>query len=336
VDWESQRQVSQDPTNRTSSPGSNEESPPGLEDPIQLSESRRSSDDSIEAHRVRARPRTRDHNVGHYAHQPDGDVARPSAVENRSRQSSDVQSRVRKSDIDFRLERGDEYLFDADGLPLHDERGKPLKVDEEYRDCRTLVKKQANTKASPSGYQYAVKGGKARWTRDQALFLYREVQKVPLDTPHQPTAYVYKRYHSDHFPDFNSQQVRDKMRDLVKQRLSEGRSVIGMARHYLPNGHLSRKAYDAARKKALSTINKNRQKQRLPVSEDDHSGDSSSRSSSVASAADTAPHRSTSDSRSRRSKDSQVEREPVEEDEERVELEEELEEEEEEQIEGTV
>lgn len=183
------------------------------------------------------RQRIRDHRAGHYAHQPDVDPPRRATREiSHARLSDEEESSSeappRGSPI-RRVGLSDDYMVDERGRPLHDKDGKPLRTYKKYLNMSNLTKNQDNRAAVAEGHPYRAEV-RMRWTREEGLFLYREVQKVPNGLTGQPTAYVYKRFRNEPaFKGRNSNQVRDKMKDMVKQRNKERKPVVGAARHYL-------------------------------------------------------------------------------------------------------
>ena len=200
--------------------------------------------------------RRRDHRAGHYNHQPDIDLAEQGGGVDTPASDLEAESEAppaqpRNAARTYRFDRGDEYLYDEKDQPLHDKHGRPLRLYKQYQFLSNATKDQANKAPNPDGADYrSIK--RTRWTRDEALFLYREVQKVSISLMGQPTAYVYYRYHKDPiFRERNSNQVRDKMKDLVKQRARNGQLVLGAARHYLPSTDASYEDYRKEREAAL-------------------------------------------------------------------------------------
>lgn len=148
-------------------------------------------------------------------------------------------TRPADSTATFRLDRGDAYLWDKDGKPLHDSAGHPIAIDRKYESRSYLSMGQCNrvqlTRAEKEQGKYFYKAmHRVTWTPEESLRLYQEVQKVPIYLPGQPTAYVYNRY-AHLFPGRNSQQVKDKMRSMVAHRVKNKLPVWGSARHYLPS-----------------------------------------------------------------------------------------------------
>ena len=191
----------------------------------------------------RTRPQRRHRRAGHYNHQPDVDPPRRAVRESRDAPESEeqeinVQRPVGKTQI-FAMDPADDYLYDERRRLLHDKNGRALRLYKGYFAKTNTTRDQDNRMAYSESYRDGAHPYRAllrtRWSREDGLFLYREVQKVPSGLMGQPTAYVYNRFH--HEPCFrgrNSNQVRDKMKDMVKQRDKTGRLVLGSARHYLP------------------------------------------------------------------------------------------------------
>jgi hypothetical protein len=199
--------------------------------------------------------RRRDHRAGHYTHQPDIDLAGQGGGVDTPTSDAEVEpeappAQPRVAARSYRFDPADEYLYDDKGRPLHDRHGAPLQLYEKYDSLSHLTKDQANKAPTPDGRNYrSIRY--TRWTREDALFLYREVQKVPICLIGQPTAYVYRRFRGRAvFEGRNSNQVRDKMKDLVKQRVVNKQLVLGAARHYLPSIHASYADYRRERDEA--------------------------------------------------------------------------------------
>ena len=183
--------------------------------------------------------RRRDHRAGYYTHQPDIDVAEQGAgfespASDLEAESEAPPAQPRVAAPLYQFDPADDYLYDDRRQPLHDVHGAPLQLYTDDKNLSNATVDQPNKASNPDGPDYrSIKY--TRWSREDALFLYREVQKVPIWVQGQPTAYVYNRYREKPvFKERNSNQVRDKMRDLVRQRRKERQLVLGAARHYLP------------------------------------------------------------------------------------------------------
>lgn len=190
--------------------------------------------------RPRPQPSQRDYRAGHLAHQPDVDLA-PRATRDDPKAPEDDDEELRLAPQPpgnmkvFRLDPADDYLYDENRNPLHDRHGRPLRLYKRYTKMSNLTKDQANRTAGEGGVAYRSKMRRT-WTIAEGLFLYREVQKVPIGCSGQPTAYVYKRFQTEPvFSGRTSNQIRDKMKDLVKRRRIDKLLVLGSARHYLPS-----------------------------------------------------------------------------------------------------
>jgi hypothetical protein len=190
--------------------------------------------------RPRPRPRQRDYGAGHLAHQPDVDLA-PRATRgfHEAPEGDDEELRLAPQPPDntkvFRMDPADDYLYDENRNPLHDRHGRPLRLYKRYKKMSNLTRDQANRTTGEGGIAYRSRMRRT-WTIADGLFLYREVQKVPIGCSGQPTAYVYKRFQTGPvFSGRTSNQIRDKMKDLVKRRRMDRLLVLGTARHYLPS-----------------------------------------------------------------------------------------------------
>ncbi|KAH8083217.1 hypothetical protein HD553DRAFT_313480 [Filobasidium floriforme] len=190
--------------------------------------------------RPRPQPRQRDYRAGHLAHQPDVDLApRATRGNPKAPEGDDEELRLAPQPPGntkvFRLDPADDYLYDENRNPLHDRHGRPLRLYKRYTKMSNLTKDQANRTTGEGGVAYRSKMRRT-WTIAEGLFLYREVQKVPIGCSGQPTAYVYKRFQTEPvFSGRTSNQIRDKMKDLVKRRRIDKLLVLGSARHYLPS-----------------------------------------------------------------------------------------------------
>jgi len=213
--------------------------------------------------------RRRDHRAGHYIHQPDidlveqgGSVESPASDLEAGSEAPPAQPRLAAPL--YRFDVADEYLYDDRGQPLHDEHGAPLQLYTEYKNLSHATVDQPNKASNPDGPDYrSIKY--TRWSREDALFLYREVQKVPIWVEGQPTGYVYRRYcDKPAFKERNSNQVRDKMRDLVRQRTKEKQLVLGAARHYLRSTDPSFADYKRERDEALRGVDIHKTKNPKP------------------------------------------------------------------------
>jgi hypothetical protein len=190
--------------------------------------------------RPRPQPRQRDYRAGHLAHQPDVDLAPratrgdPKAPEGDDEELRLVPQASGNTKV-FRMDPADDYLYDENRNPLHDRHGRPLRLYKRYKNMSNLTRDQANRTTGEGGVAYRSRMRRT-WTIAEGLFLYREVQKVPIGCSGQPTAYVYKRFQTGSvFSGRTSNQIRDKMKDLVKRRRMDKLLVLGNARHYLPS-----------------------------------------------------------------------------------------------------
>jgi hypothetical protein len=227
------------------------------------------------APRPTARNRGRDYRAGRYVHQPDvdpeidGDHA--TSMEEVEVEELTPAPRARSPLRTHQFDRADEYLYDEDWRPLHDKHGRPLKLRKQYENMSNVTQDQDNRVPNPDGKPYRAKKS-TRWQRDEGLFLYREVQKVPIGLYGQPTAYVYKRFHREAiFEGRTSNQIRDKMKDLVRQRRKNGLLVLGAARHYLPTTDPLYKEHMTEREAAQQRVTaKKRSEQSEEESEPNH------------------------------------------------------------------
>lgn len=138
------------------------------------------------------------------------------------------------------------YIAPQDDPYLHDEDGGPLEPNEDYvtpdvyptpfhgrLDKRTSIPMYRRTR---------------RWTEDEALLLYRTVQKTWWSerTAQQVAWYLHGEWGqmSQKLKAFTVQNMKDKMREIVKTRVRNDRAVVGRARHWLPAGHPDREAYE--------------------------------------------------------------------------------------------
>ena len=142
---------------------------------------------------------------------------------------------LRDSDIDL-------YVVDDDGSPLH--------ADETHRIPPDYVPRLSRLHGQVAGQStaYSRLSGKKRWTEEQALLLYRTLQKVPLDVayPLRVVWYLHGEHgaESQRLEDFNPQHMKDKMVTMLRTRTNNRLPVEGRARMYLPRADVRRQEYD--------------------------------------------------------------------------------------------
>jgi hypothetical protein len=149
----------------------------------------------------------------------------------------------------FRAQSRRHSIPDVDLYTL-DEDGGPLATDETYRIPPDHVPRQSRLHGQVAGQSsaYSRLSGKKRWTEDQALLLYRTLQKVPLDVAYPLRVVWY--LHGEHgaisqrLEDFNPQHMKDKIVTILRTRTNNRLSVEGRARMYLPKEDVRRQAYD--------------------------------------------------------------------------------------------
>ncbi|KAJ9092001.1 hypothetical protein QFC19_008869 [Naganishia cerealis] len=139
----------------------------------------------------------------------------------------------------------DLFMVDEDGQPLHDKKGRPLKEDPTYME------------AVPNRTRPVVNGTRPPrliWTEKDKLFLYREIQKCPINAASAYVSAVLHRYgdlNSTNGPDVfrlaHSMQLRDQMKDLVKLRSDRDLPIVGTARFFLPPADPRKQQFDAER-----------------------------------------------------------------------------------------
>jgi hypothetical protein len=139
-----------------------------------------------------------------------------------------------------------------------DEDGRPLVEDPEMIIPAGYVKPKSVLfgRADSSNYQYARKTRpeKWKWSPVDTVFLYREIQKVPMSQPN-PCA-VIEYLHGEfgtldkRFMFQCAQKLKDKMRTTVETRANNGLPVAGRARQFLPPRYRERQAYDRERQEA--------------------------------------------------------------------------------------
>lgn len=135
----------------------------------------------------------------------------------------------------------DLFMVDEDGEPLFDDEGHPLKEDPVYA---VAVPNRARHEKLP----------RLVWTEDDKLFVYREIQKCPINAKAAFVSAVLHRYGdptSDDSRDTlilaNSMQVRDQMKDLVKLRSNRDLPIVGNARFFLPSSDPRKAEFDEER-----------------------------------------------------------------------------------------
>jgi hypothetical protein len=139
--------------------------------------------------------------------------------------------------------RPDPFLVDVNGRPLVTNYNMVLPADYQKRRSHLFGK----IGHGPS--QYVRLAGKLKWSKDDVLFLYREVQKVPMSAEHPCTVieYLYGEYgrRSLRLRNYSAQHMKDRMRVTVMARINQLLPVHGRARHFLPNSHPDKVAYTA-------------------------------------------------------------------------------------------
>jgi hypothetical protein len=138
----------------------------------------------------------------------------------------------------------DLFMVDEDGEPLFDDEGHPLKEDPKYA-------KAVPNRTRPSKMPRLI------WTEEDKLFVYREIQKCPINSK---SAFVSEvlHYHGDPTSDTsretfilaNSMQIRDQMKDLVKLRNNRDLPIVGNARFFLPSSDPRKEEFDEERRAA--------------------------------------------------------------------------------------
>lgn len=138
----------------------------------------------------------------------------------------------------------DQFLVDADGEPLFDEEGHPLKEDPKYADA---VPNRTRASKMP----------RLAWTDEERIFLYREIQKCPINSK---SAFVSEVLHHHGNPlnegclqtlvFANSMQIRDQMKDIVKLRNDRDMPILGNARFFLPSTDPRKQDFDEERRAA--------------------------------------------------------------------------------------
>ncbi|KAL7424653.1 hypothetical protein Q5752_000337 [Cryptotrichosporon argae] len=186
------------------------------------------SDDEAEA-RIRARQRA--------ASPPRRAVAIPATP------SPSPPPRRRSYDSDDDDIHLDPYLVDADGSPLEPDETYVLPAMHQAE--RSALHGQLAGQVS----SYTRLSGRARWSKEGALLLYRTVQKVPLSQayPCRVAWYLHGEYGivSRELALFNPQHMKDKMRTIVETRDNNRRVIEGRARYWLPPGDERKKACEA-------------------------------------------------------------------------------------------
>jgi hypothetical protein len=138
-----------------------------------------------------------------------------------------------------------------------DEDGSPLEADNHYlvpSDHKPTKASAKFGKKDGQTFQYSRLDGRRTWTGDEALLLYRTVQKVPdkEENPLSVVDYLHGEFgtRSQLLRDFNKQHMKEKMYGIVKHRLGRGLKVEGRARKWTEKSdHPLREAYEKERKK---------------------------------------------------------------------------------------
>lgn len=138
------------------------------------------------------------------------------------------------------------YVAPRNDPYLHDEDGGPLEPDPEYVTpdvYPTPPQDRAERRTRVPMHRKA-----RRWTEGEALLLYRTIQKAWWSerTAQQVAWYLHGEWGqmSQRLKAFSVQNMKDKMREIVKTRVRNDRAVVGRARHWLPAGHPDREAYE--------------------------------------------------------------------------------------------
>lgn len=145
-----------------------------------------------------------------------------------------------QADLRVTPEPSHEVLPDPDDLYMIDEDGSPLEPDSEYSVPHRyeFPPSRLHGQKDDQTSTYSRRAGTRRWTQDEAILMYRTVQKVPLDQayPLRVVWYLYGEHGilSHDLEDFNPQHMKDKMKTIVQTRLNNRRPVIGRARFWLP------------------------------------------------------------------------------------------------------
>lgn len=135
----------------------------------------------------------------------------------------------------------DVFMVDADGEPLFDDEGNPLKEDRKYADA---VPNRTRTGKMP----------RLIWEEDEKIFLYREIQKCPINSKSAFVSEVLHHYGNPLDEDCvqtlvfaTSMQARDQMKDLVKLRNNRDMPIVGNARFFLPSSDPRKEQFDEER-----------------------------------------------------------------------------------------
>lgn len=159
------------------------------------------------------------------------------AASDRSGSVTSVNTNRRARSVTGRLG----YIPPQDDPYLHDKNGGPLEPDPDY--VAPEVYPIPQQRAMVRGYRPF-----RRWTESEALLLYRTVQKAWFSerTAQQVVWYLHGANGrlSQKLRAFTVQNMKDKMREIVKTRVRNDRAVVGRARHWLPANHPDRVAYE--------------------------------------------------------------------------------------------
>lgn len=138
------------------------------------------------------------------------------------------------------------YVAPRNDPYLHDENGGPLEPNPDYVTpdvYPTPPQDRAQRRTSVPLHRKS-----RRWTEAEALLLYRTIQKAWWSerTAQQVAWYLHGEWGqmSQKLKAFTVQNMKDKMREIVKTRVRNDRAVVGRARHWLPAGHPDREAYE--------------------------------------------------------------------------------------------
>nr|ODN89251.1 hypothetical protein L204_06188 [Cryptococcus depauperatus CBS 7855] len=142
----------------------------------------------------------------------------------------------------------DPYLIDSDGSPLQTDPTYVLPLDYHF-PVSELFGPVPGSESNPKiQWRYHRMTGPRQWSEDEALLLYRTVQKVPLfeEFPFRVVDYLYGEYGSkgDDLKWHHRQHMKDKMKSIVETRLNQGKSVTGRARAYARKDTKARQQWD--------------------------------------------------------------------------------------------
>lgn len=173
---------------------------------------------------------------------PLGSIRRRIVTQVRSEGATSVGPGRRARSVTGRLG----YVAPRNDPYLHDEDGGPLEPNPDYVTpdvYPTPPQDRAERRTRVPMHRKS-----RRWTEGEALLLYRTIQKAWWSerTAQQVAWYLHGEWGqmSQRLRAFTVQNMKDKMREIVKTRVRNDRAVVGRARHWLPAGHPDREAYE--------------------------------------------------------------------------------------------